>query len=62
MLLRIGSTLAGLLATGIPIAFNATDTTQGQLQLIQQQNFGLQAQNVALQQQLTELTVLGNRT
>ena len=74
MLLRIGSTLAGLLATGIPIVFglrpdlneefthdNAMDTTQGQLQLIQQQlaalpallqqqNFGLHAQNTALQQ------------
>ena len=67
MLLRIGSTMAGLLVTGLPIVFglrpdlneeftqiNATDTTQG-LQLIQQQNFGLlQAQNAALQQQLAE--------
>ena len=60
MLLRIGTTQAGLLATGIPIVFglrpdlneeftqiNATDTTQGQL-------LGLQAQSAALQQQLAE--------
>ena len=49
MLFRIGSTLAGLLATGLPIVFglrqdlngefthNTTETTQGQLQLIQEQ-------------------------
>ena len=71
--------MAGLLGTGIPIVFglrpdlneefthnNTTDTTQGQLQLIQQQNFGLQAQNAALQQQLAEqsqqLALLVNRT
>ena len=42
---------------------NTTDMTQGQLQLIQQQNFaGLQAQNAALQQQLAKLTELVNCT
>ena len=49
MLFRIGSTLVGLLSTGLPIMFglrldmneefthNTTDTTEGQLQLIREQ-------------------------
>ena len=66
ILFRIGSTLVGLLATGLrqdlneECTHNTTETTQGQLQLIyeqmsaqQQQNVALQQQN-ALQQQLTE--------
>ena len=68
MLLRIGSTMAGLLATAIPIVFglrpdlnedfthnNATDTTQCN-GLVQEK---MAEQITALQQQLIELT---NRT
>ena len=78
MLLRIGSTMAGLLATGIPIVFglrpdlneefthnNATDTTQGQLQLIHEQLAALpalQEQLIAQQQQLFALQQLVNST
>ena len=73
MLLRIGTTLAGLLATGIPIVFglrpdlneeftqiNATDTTQGQLLGLQAQSAALQQQLAEQSQQLTELSL--NRT
>ena len=74
MLLRIGSTLGGILVTGLPIMFglrpdlneefthNTTDTTQGQHHLIHEQMAAQQKQLVALQQQLTELAVLVNRT
>ena len=65
MLFRIGSTLVGLLATGLPIMFglrqdmneefthNTTDTTEGQLQLIREQLVALPAlqKQMALQQQ-----------
>ena len=67
MLLRIGSTMAGLLATGIPIVFglrpdlneefthnNTTDTTQGQLELIHGQMAALQQQLTQQSQQLIE--------
>ena len=58
MLFRIGSTLVGLLSTGLPIMFglrqdmneefthNTTDTTEGQLQLIREQ-MTAQAQQLA---------------
>ena len=61
MLFRIGSTLVGLLSTGLPIMFglrqdmneefthNTTDTTEGQLQLIREQLAALPA----LQEQMT---------
>ena len=74
MLLRIGSTLGGILVTGLPIMFglrpdlneefthNTTDTTQWQHHLIHEQMAAQQKQLVALQQQLTELAVLVNRT
>ena len=67
MLFRIGSTLVGLLSTGLPIMFglcqdmneefthNTTDTTEGQLQLIREQ-MATQAQQLvalpALQEQM----------
>ena len=70
MLFRIGSTLVGLLSTGLPIMFglrqdmneefthNTTDTTEGQLQLIREQ-MTAQAQQLAalpaLQEQMTAL-------
>ena len=73
MLFRIGSTLVGLLATGLPIVFgfrqdlneefthNTTETTQWQLQLIHEQMSAQQQQNVALQQQLTEQSLWFDR-
>ena len=73
MLVRIGSTMSGLLATGLPIMFglrqdmneefthNTTDTTEGQLQLIREQMAAQQQQLAALpamQQQLAALPAL----
>ena len=70
MLFRIGSTLVGLLSTGLPIMFglrqdmneefthNTTDTTEGQLQLIREQ-MAKQAQKLAAHtQQLAALPAL----
>ena len=70
MLFRIGSTLVGLLSTGLPIMFglrqdmneefthNTTDTTEGQLQLIREQMAAQAQQLVAQAQQLEALPAL----
>ena len=70
MLFRIGSTLVGLLSTGLPIMFglrqdmneefthNTTDTTEGQLQLIREQMAALAQQLVALPALQEQMAVL----